>query len=654
MTPVGGQALAELLSEQFGRWARQRGASAPSVQAAADAGHALGLADAQSQVCWQAPADRLDLRALLASGLACTGAQARSGSFAPVPMVVDEHLRVYLWHRFVQQQQLARALHARHAALPPAEGEAAALQRLRTLFGDSAVLADREQWRACAMALRQRLVVISGGPGTGKTTTVVRLLAALLAQAPQAHIALAAPTGKAAARMSEAMLQRGGELTDAERAALPTQASTVHRLLGLRPDGTARHHRSNPLALDVLVVDEASMLDLNLAHQLLDALAPQSRLVLLGDKDQLASVQAGSVFADLSHTRALDAPTHHWLQRLGLAADLPAPLEAPPEAPPPLANQVAWLTFSRRFSAQSGIGQLAAWVRDGPHRALPAAWGASQADGPNRWADVQWLATEPPALEPTQGQTPALHPDAWKAAQQGYAPFRAAAQAWIDTTHPDAALQALALAYAAYNQFRVLCAHRNGPHSVAAFNQALDTVAWQEHLGARGPQGQRWVLGQPLLVTANDTQREVFNGDIGLLGRLPAAGPQASTWALWLPDARSGGRAAWRAVPQHRLPALQSAWALTVHQSQGSEFETVLLQLPEPGPDGAPSPVLSREWLYTGVTRARSRLLIAGPAQSLLDAAVSPLARASGLASEMGLLQAQKVSVEIQNHDPVD
>jgi exodeoxyribonuclease V alpha subunit len=643
-TPVA--ATAQWLGQQFERWAQGLGADATTARIAAAAGQALAHADELAQICWPVP-DQLGFDKLLASGLVAHARAVRVGTAVPCPMVLDEQKRLYLWRRFAQQHRLALAVRARAGALEPRAHESAALARLQELFGPaSRARADAEQWQACVMALRQRLLVISGGPGTGKTTTVVRLLAALLAQQAGCRIALAAPTGKAAARIQEALQQRTTDLQPHELAALPTQTFTVHRLVGLRPDGTARHHAHNPLPWDVVVVDEASMLDLSLADHLLDALAPTTRLVLLGDKDQLASVEAGSVFADLSRRAALDEPTQTWLASLGATPQTSQ--HAPPtqDTPPPLVNQVAWLTHSRRFAADSGIGQLAAWVRDGPHQVMPSGMraltlGQPHGESPPPWPDVQWLPG------PTQDSPAHL-----QAAYDGYAPMLTAALEWLaamheappsttttTTTAEPAQASTMPLgpdaAYAAYLRFRVLCAHRHGAHSVAAFNQGLDAWARRTLPAVTGPQGQAWVLGQPLLVSHNDVELNVFNGDTGLLGPAPAAwGASRPSCALWLPRSGRDGVSVWRTVPLHRLDHLQSAWALTVHQSQGSEFDTVFLQLPPPGRDGQASPVLNREWLYTGVTRAKARLVLAADPRAVQAAAGQASHRHSGLSDE--------------------
>ena len=351
-------ALADGFALQVERWARALGDDAATAASARQAAHALSLATGDGHVCLPLAdlPDGDDLRRVLLSSQV-VGTPAAPGA---CPLILDADDRLYLHRHFDHERRLAQRL-MRAADAPAQAVDAATQQRLNALFGNEA----GPDWQklAAALALRQRLVVISGGPGTGKTTTVVNLLACLIEQNPEVRIALAAPTGKAAARMSEALRQRAQHLPPALRERLPAQAATVHRLLGAFPGGFT-HHAGRPLAIDALVVDEASMLDLALATQLLEAVPDSARLILLGDKDQLAAVESGAVFAELSADPTLSAACIDDLARLcelPAAAIVPgAPLEASP-----LRDSVVWLSRNFRFAADSGIahggGQRARW-----------------------------------------------------------------------------------------------------------------------------------------------------------------------------------------------------------------------------------------------------------------------------------------------------
>ncbi|MBX9756648.1 MAG: exodeoxyribonuclease V subunit alpha, partial [Pseudomonadaceae bacterium] len=382
------------------------------------------------------------------------------GAFAP--LIMDGE-RLYLARYHAYESQLAAQL-LKRAADQPEVDEAQLTDSLQRLFAGNAAQTPDWQRLAAAQAVRRRVAVISGGPGTGKTTTVVRLLAALLEQpgCERLAIGLTAPTGKAATRMAEAIRNAKASLpvSDAIKAALPEQASTLHRLLGSRGDRPqVRHHAGNPLALDVLVVDEASMVDLAMMAKLLDALPANGRLILLGDKDQLCAVEAGAVFAELCAGRGFDAAAAADLQRI---TGQNVPVEAPNSQ---LADAVLLLTHSHRFAADSGIGELARRINTGDARGTLSLLQEGR-------SDLHWQAAPTPQA-------------LLKRIEDGYAGYLEVAQNAEPTS-----------AFAAFNQFRLLTAQREGEYGVAGLNEALE-ARYQRHfkLGTR----ERWYAGRAVM-----------------------------------------------------------------------------------------------------------------------------------------------------------
>ncbi|QII98724.1 exodeoxyribonuclease V subunit alpha [Stutzerimonas balearica] len=503
------------------------------------------------------------------------------GPGAYAPLILDGE-RLYLARYQAYEQQLAERLLARASDAPEVD-EACLVESLARLFAFNRQTPDWQRL-AAAQAVRRRLAVISGGPGTGKTTTVVRLLAALLEQPGGANLAigLAAPTGKAAARMAEAIRNAKAQLPVAEaiRAALPDEARTLHRLLGSRGDSPrVRHDATNPLPLDVLVVDEASMVDLALMAKLVEALPPRARLILLGDKDQLAAVEAGAVFAELCEGRGFDARAAADLERLTGQA---VPIQAPRSR---LGDAVVLLTHSHRFAGDSGIGELARRINagDAPGTLALLREGA---------AELLWNA-EPSAAALVERL------------EQGYAAYLQAARQGDP-----------AAAFAAFNGFRALTAQREGAFGVAGLNEALE-ARFKRRLGVASR--ERWYPGRAIMVRQNDYALGLFNGDIGLC-------LQSGDGLRVFFEGEQG----FRGFAPARLPSHDSAFAMTVHKSQGSEFSEVLLALPE-----QPSPLLTRALLYTGITRARQRVELWALPARLAEAVKARAERASGLAERL-------------------
>jgi exodeoxyribonuclease V alpha subunit len=501
----------------------------------------------------------------------------RPGDYAP--LIVDDGGRLYLARQWQDETRLVAALQALAADPQPLAGDVDRV--LDSLFAG----APRGDWQRLAawLATQHRFMVISGGPGTGKTTTVVRLLAALAALAGRPLVmAMAAPTGKAAARLTESVRAARDALPVAEatRAQLPDKAQTLHRLIGLLP-GTARprHHAANPLPLDVLVVDEASMVDLTLMAQTVAALPPHARLILLGDKYQLASVDAGAVLGDLCSQQAWRSATAAQLQALGTT---------PPgrvDDGAMLADSVVVLEKSHRFGEHSGIGRLARAVNAGD----TAQVAALLADAAN--LDI--------ASQPQLPDAAGLH-----ALRAGY---------WqaLDALGEGDNWPAL---FAAFNQCMLLAAER---HAVTQINEQLS--AELVRLG-RKPADSDWYPGRPVMITRNDYSVGLFNGDIGLTvprdGRLRVIFPTTD-----------GG---WREVSPARLPEHDTVYAMTVHKSQGSEFGSVWLALPP-----QPTATLTRSLVYTAITRARQHFVLAGSLVVLQAAVQYAPARQSGLAEKI-------------------
>jgi exodeoxyribonuclease V alpha subunit len=540
---------------------------------------------------------------------------------------------------FVEQQRVAAALAARAPLDVPDAARIEALdETLRRLFPDEP---DGEAARSVRLAATKRLALVVGGPGTGKTFSVTRLLAALLGARAAASdddataIALAAPTGKAAARMREAIREATArdarpflDVTDDVRARLQAlPATTLHRLVGVRPDGSSRHDRKNPLPAQLVIVDEVSMVDLTMMRRLLEAVHPEARLVLLGDRDQLASVEAGCVLGDL----------------------------VPAGAAGPLAANIVAFSRSRRFESAPDIALVAACLqsyatahpdvpRDDAERARSlalAVFRGQQHASREQHRGVRVVqhgapAPTPRGARPTPTQLDELarpyvggiddlgraEGEAVRPRLPGYAALLREALLTRERGGADEiddpAWQRRLLG--AFDHYRVLAVHRRGPLGVKQLERELgERVRAFVRAGRRRSDGVghgHWV-GRPVLVTENAYDVGLMNGDVGIV--LPLSTGVAAVFPHESPGSV-------RSVSLARLPPHEGALAMTVHKSQGSQFDRVALVLA-----GRSSPIQTRELVYTGVTRARMQLGWLGDPDELREALARQVVRASGL-----------------------
>ncbi|MDV9032532.1 exodeoxyribonuclease V subunit alpha [Pseudomonas sp. RAC1] len=562
---------------------------------------------------------------IAASGLVADG---DSAGHEARPLVLSAQ-RLYLRRYWRYERRVDHSLQQRiatHEAIPhdlPA--------RLAQLFEGGAP-AGQVDWQklACALATRAAFSIVTGGPGTGKTTTVVRLLALLqgpaVEQGRPLRIRLAAPTGKAAARLTESIGQQVERLqVDATlRAQIPTEVSTVHRLLGSRPGSRHfRHHAGNPLPLDVLVVDEASMIDLEMMANLLDALPSRARLVLLGDKDQLASVEAGAVLGDLcryAEEGRYTAATQAWLEQVGGQSLHDSGLLSGDAQQHALAQQVVMLRHSRRFGEGSGIGRLARWVnlqQAEQARALLSlppddVFGLALRGEHDRAFDRLLLEGLGRGEEGPQGYRSYLRTLGRHRPAPGTPADASEWEHWA------------ARVLGSFEGFQLLCAVRRGAWGVEGLNERVARVLHGAGLiDTRLP----WYEGRPVLVTRNDYGLGLMNGDIGIALRLP---DETGETSLRVAFARNDGSGGVRFVLPSRLNEVETVFAMTVHKSQGSEFSHTALVLPD-----ALNPVLTKELIYTGITRAKACFSLIEPRAGVFEEAVKrKVRRISGLALE--------------------
>jgi exodeoxyribonuclease V alpha subunit len=505
------------------------------------------------------------------------------------PLILDSKDRLYLYRYWEYQEELAKGIKSR--IMP--EGHVLQMKCLREglnrIFPAPEELGIDWQKVAAFAAARRKFCVITGGPGTGKTTTVAKILALLMEQSGNQKLraALVSPTGKGAARLQEAMRKAKENLACEEsvKALVPDDASTIHRLLGPAPGSPYfRFNAENHLPVDAVVVDEASMVDLALMSKLTQALPPQARLILLGDKDQLSSVEAGAVLGDICDT----GQSHPFSKRFCAEIQETTGYEINgAKAAPGMSDSIVQLTRSYRFGETSGIASASRSVNEGDvDAALKILQHATRGD--LRWSSVPSPKSLPRALK-----------------DRGLEEFHYLFQ----VSDPQKAFEQLAC-------FRILCALRQGPYGVHAVNLLV------EHLlrGQKLIRGEgRWYRGRPVLITQNDYNLHLYNGDIGIAMPDPGANGELRVF-FKAPDG------ALRALHPVRLPEHETVYALTVHKSQGSEFDRLLLILPDQD-----SPVLTRELIYTGITRARHGVEVWGNENVFREAVGRRTTRVSGL-----------------------
>jgi exodeoxyribonuclease V alpha subunit len=539
------------------------------------------------------PSSAAWLEAVAASPLVSTG----DGAATPRrPLRLVDGL-LYLDRYWRQERVVAEYVDQAILARPPAPDPDRLAAAVARLFPSTEP--DRQRL-AAVVAAHRRLSIVAGGPGTGKTTTVARLLALLQDTAGGGlRVALAAPTGKAAARLTEAVAAASEHLPAEDRERVGSvSASTIHRLLGPRRSERTRfwHNRDNRLPHDVVVVDEASMVSLTLMSRLVEALRPACRLVLVGDPNQLSSVEVGAVLGDLVERSpgAVAKSTAAVADGVRLDLDALAPTDAAAltaeERSAAEARAVVHLTTVHRYAED--IQELAEAIRAGSAERVETVLAEGH-------AGLEFVDHDP--------------------AESGLAPASvrddvvSAGTALVTAARRGDAVAALA----ALEQHRVLCAHREGPYGVAQWGRQVQEWLGEE-IDGYGADGL-WYVGRPLLVTSNDYQLRLFNGDTGVVVAAPG-------------EEGTRRRAAFRRdgvvelLSTSRLADVQTVHAMSVHRSQGSQFERVTLVLPPAG-----SPLATRELVYTAVTRAKQHVRIVGTRAALVQAIQRPILRASGL-----------------------
>jgi len=517
------------------------------------------------------------------------------------PLIIDANNRLYLYRYWEYEQRLVAGIEQRVAADATNINSTHVKECVERRFPSAD--SDRDNWQKVAVltAILKNLSIVTGGPGTGKTYTLAIILTILfeLEQKKSGkliRISMAAPTGKAASRLLESIHSAidSFDMQDAVKSALPREVHTIHRLLKTIPGSPYfRYNAENKLPLDVVVVDEASMVDLALMSKLFQAIPSSTRIILAGDKDQLASVAAGSVFGDLCDRKRVHGFSSGFLKKLTEIGgqDLRDPLIHQPDQAG-LQDSIVILRKSHRFDTGSGIHKLSQAVKKGDHKTALSVLRDTDQTG-------TFLIEVHSAMEFYEHLTDTII--------AGY-------RNYLQSDNPLAALQA-------FKQFQILCAVNEGPFGVRTVNRMAEQVLAQHNLIE--PDGRRdgqWYAGRPVLIKKNDYQLGLFNGDIGITMRDPDS--NRSSLFVFFPGAHGHLK---RFLP-YRLPEHETVYAMTVHKSQGSEFDKIVLILPQKD-----FPVLTRELIYTGLTRAKQHVSIWGTESILRSAITRKIERTSGL-----------------------
>ncbi len=508
------------------------------------------------------------------------------------PLILDDRGRLYLFRYWDYQEELAGLIKKRIGEDIKNIDHTLLKEGLERLFPDDGLSDIDWQKIATFTAVTKKFCVISGGPGTGKTAIVAKILALLIEQKPakRLRIALAAPTGKAAARLQEVIEHARGDLhcTDDIKEKIPVETSTIHRLLGtIRHSPYFRYNDKNTLPVDVVVVDEASMVDLPLMSKLVQALPSQSRLMLLGDKDQLASVEAGAVLGDTCDTGNKHGFSKRFCGDIETATGCNIHELSGGNDEPGLQDCIVELRKSYRFRSGSGISRISRAVNEG------ADDRAAELLSKGEFEDITWVEL------PAPDKLPAAF---GKMIVNGFKDY-------LKARNPGEIFRLI-------NDFRILCAVREGPYGVVTINRIAEQILGEEKLIK--PE-EKWYQGRPIMITRNDYNLHLFNGDVGVILADPMMGNERRAFF-------TNADGTLKKFHPLRLPEHETVYAMTVHKSQGSEFNRIAFILPD-----RQSPVLTRELIYTGITRAKENVTLYGTEEIFRTAVVRHIERTSGL-----------------------